>query len=202
MPVSGVGCALSLQSTFLMRGTDRQDTLNRTLPNSTMPHKCYCWNPCAMVCVSHRPLWICRFSTIVLSCTIAKCKKGTNKEIRDMQTSPRSTASDKLALTLTGSRVDRQDTFKNPTYYHTKYYSNRLHNSGNIEIHTHSYQFLPSYCLRNDIDLDLNFDIRHKISDSYQLSTQGQPKISNANLIEPVLGIYNCNNFFTCLNAE
>ena len=122
MPVSGVGCALSLQSTCLMRGTDRQDTLNHTLPNSMMPHRCDCWNSCAMACVSRNPLWICRFSTIVLSCTIAKCKKGTNKEIRDMQTSPRSTASDKLTLTLTGSRADRQDTFKNSTYSHAAVY--------------------------------------------------------------------------------
>ena len=47
-----------------------QDTLGRALPNSTMPHRCDCWNSCAMTCVSRRPLWICRFSTIVLSCTI------------------------------------------------------------------------------------------------------------------------------------
>ena len=62
-----------------------QDTLGRALPNSTMPHRCDCWNSCAMTCVSRRPLWICRFSTIVLSCTIfTKCKKCTNKEIRYM----------------------------------------------------------------------------------------------------------------------
>ena len=36
-----------------------------------------------------------------------------------MQTSPHSTASDKLTLTLTGSRVDRQDTFKNSTYMYS-----------------------------------------------------------------------------------
>ena len=45
-------------------------------------------------------------------------------------------------------------------------------------------------------------EMRHKISGSYQLSTQGQPKISQSNSIESVLGIYNCNDFCTCLNAE
>ena len=139
MPVSGVGCALStnLLTINLLNARYRQVGYTQpytTLPNSTMPYRCDCWNSYAMVCVSHRPLWICRLSTIVLSCTITKCKKGTNKEIRDMESSPRSTASDKLALTLTGSRADRQDTFKNPTYYHTKYYSNRLHNSGDIKV--------------------------------------------------------------------
>ena len=98
-----------------MRGTDRPDTLSRTLPNSTMPHRCDCWNSRAMVCVSSRPLWICRFSTIVLSCTVAKCKKVLTRKSEICKPRPH-TASDKLTLTLTGSRADRQDTSKNSTY--------------------------------------------------------------------------------------
>ena len=93
----------------------------------------------------------------------------------------------------------------------TKYYSNRLHNSGDIKVrhfaetlkYTHTVtSFYPVIVYEMTLTLTFNFDIRHKISDSYQLSTQGQPKFPKANLIEPVLGIYICNDFCTCLNAE
>ena len=55
-----------------------------------------------------------------------------------MQTSPRSTGSDKLTLTLTGSQADRQDTFKNSIYSHAAVYQilfkSVLHNSGDIKV--------------------------------------------------------------------
>ena len=71
----------------------------------------------------------------------------------------------------------------------TKYYSNRLHNSGDIKVwnfaetlkYTHTVtSFYPVIVYEMTLTLTFNFDIRHKISDSYQLSKQGQPKISQS----------------------